>query len=167
MDARNTKVHIAMYGKIPLNRAFCRTCRRFAFVLEGRIQCCNAQVEAGEASSVRRMSDVPSGRKIPRREDAKMILEEQEGRCLYCSRKFGSYVKRRNRVIRLKLNWDHVIPYVYSLDNRARNFVAACHICNSIKRDKIFQTVDEVKIYVQEKIKAKGYEDLFEMQECV
>lgn len=105
-----------------------------------------------------------------------MQLEDQDYRCFYCFRRFGSTVFRdrtkghrlATRVfgesvgfepnrIRLQLNWDHLIPWDYSRNNQNRNFVAACHVCNGIKRDLIFDTEAEARLYVAQRWTEKGY----------
>ncbi len=157
------KYHVAVYGKVAIPRKFCEDCQTFAFVFDDIIQCCDKHIGGSKPRAVKRMSDIATGRKGPGRNAAKKILEEQDGRCLYCERRIGSYMIRHHKMIRLRLNWDHMVPYVYSLDSRPKNFAAACHVCNGIKSDKMFASVEEVKVYVQEKIKAKGYEDLSEV----
>lgn len=52
--------------------------------------------------------------------------------------------------------------YAFVLDgklacNSTPNFVAACHVCNGIKSDKLFQTLDEARVFIQLAREAKGY----------
>lgn len=70
--------------------------------------------------------------------------------CFYCDREFGSVVwVKRERTLRV--HWDHVTPYVHTFDNREVNFVAACQICNGWKSDKVFDTIEEIRGYLQRK----------------
>lgn len=62
-------------------------------------------------------------------------------------------------MIGLKLQWDHVDPWVYSLNNKDQNFVAACQICNGIKSSMIFNSVEEARVYIQGARKTKGYRE--------
>jgi len=52
---------------------------------------------------------------------------------------------------KLCLEWDHQVPYSYSQNNHDANFLPACHLCNRWKSALIFQTVEEVKVYVATK----------------
>src|ERR1700733_14234926 len=120
--------HTALYGNIAIPRAYCSECSTYAFVIDGELKCCDSPYDLGETSRVKRMSDCPAKRGTPSKKWQKHILAEQEHRCFYCNRRFGKTVYRRSRDLRLKLHWDHVNPYAYSLDNRTQNFVAACHV---------------------------------------
>lgn len=66
-------------------------------------------------------------------------------------------VLRDGDPVRLLLNWDHFVPYVHSQNNHGVNFLAACHVCNGIKGDRCFGTVDEAKSYIIAQRIAKGY----------
>ncbi|TLZ87260.1 MAG: hypothetical protein E6K00_05760 [Methanobacteriota archaeon] len=61
---------------------------------------------------------------------------------------FNSAVERKGRLIYLKVNWDHFVPFAYSQNNYAYNFVAACQICNGIKGSSTFRTLEEARVYV-------------------
>lgn len=151
--------HTALYGNIAIPRGYCSECDGYAFIIDGRLQCCDKRIEM-LPEKVLRVSDCPIGRRGPSRKSQKAILEQQDHRCFYCSRRFGQTVWRNSRSIRLVINWDHVNPYVYSLDNRSQNFVAACHVCNGIKSSLLFGGVDEARTHITEKWKDKGYGDL-------
>ncbi len=94
------------------------------------------------------------------------ILAEQRGQCLYCGNVFGDVVVRHKtgKHTVLKLHWDHLIPWVYSQDGRAQNFVASCHVCNGIKGSLVFETITEVRDYVQKQWRAKLIELATEYQ---
>lgn len=128
-------------------------------IIEGRIQCCNAKVDK-EPTANRRMSDVALGRNRPSRIGQKRILKEQGHRCIYCERHFGATMWRGRKKLKLRVTWDHFIPYTYSLNNRLANFVAACQICNSLKGALMFQTLDEARVHVKTKAEAKGFTDV-------
>jgi len=56
--------------------------------------------------------------------------------------------RRRGRPARVKLNWDHVIPFVH-VGNPADNWVAACGRCNGIKSDLMFDSPEAARKYVR------------------
>ncbi len=164
----NPKKHIAIYGNTGIRRELCSRCRRYAFVVSGKMACCDLPVEEPPVESLplKRMSAAPRMvRKRPSRDWQEAILKEQEEKCFYCNLPFESEVYRGNRAITLKLHWDHVNPYVYSLDNKDQNFVAACHVCNLIKHCFIFGSADEARIYITEKRKEKGYTSILPERE--
>lgn len=77
------------------------------------------------------------------------VLERQGGLCLYCDQPFGGTVLRRGRPVRLRLNWDHFVPLAYLAANPGHNWVAACHLCNTMKSYYIFTTVQNVRDHVE------------------
>jgi 5-methylcytosine-specific restriction endonuclease McrA len=82
-------------------------------------------------------------RKLPPRDLAEAILIEQRGCCLYCLLPLDGWIYLGVNSIDLTLNWDHMKPYVYLQDNPDDNWAAACQICNSIKNDLHFVTLEE------------------------
>ncbi len=153
------RVHTAIYGNIALLRGYCSECKGYAFILEGKMACCGER-STDAPERFKRMSDCPEFRRGPSVKWQKYIMAQQHCRCFYCNRTFGSTVYRSTKPVRLKVNWDHINPYTYSLDNRNQNFVAACHVCNGIKSSLIFRSVDDATIYILERWKDKGYTDL-------
>ena len=152
-----SKAGMALYGNIALERGYCKECDTTAFVRNGKLACCGAEFSK-VPDKYYRVSGSPQGRKTPPAAEKRRILEEQENKCFYCDVEFDSLRWRNGRAIRIKLHWDHKLPYAYSQNNHTSNFVAACHVCNGIKSDKVFQTVEEAQIYLQDKRKAKGYD---------
>jgi hypothetical protein len=65
---------------------------------------------------------------------------------------------RNGKPIIIKTNWDHQLPYAFSQNNATSNFVAACHVCNGIKSDRLFKTIEEAQVYLASKRKQKGYD---------
>lgn len=99
-----------------------------------------------------------AARRLPPKWQRDQQLDEQRGRCFYCDRAFGSFVQApTGEVVRLVVHWDHVTPYAYSQNNHGWNFVAACHVCNGIKSDRIFETEDEARTFIQLRWMQKGY----------
>ena len=144
-------MRLALYGNISLPRGRCPACRRTVLIVNGHLACCDAPVSAVEILKSQRMSH-PAEQRVPiSRAEAKRILEEQSNSCLYCQRAFGSKFLRRGQMVRLRLEWDHMVPWCHSMNNRASNYAAACHVCNQTKGDKCFATVDEVSAWVERK----------------
>lgn len=152
-----TNLHLAVYGNTEVWRGFCTQCKRMALIVENEIQCCDAQVVIPDQPPRRkRMSIAENQRRRLKKRQRQACLEDQHYRCLYCEQSFGSIVWYKSKQITLKIVWDHQTPFAFSQDNRECNFVAACHICNAWKSALIFQSVDEVKIYVQQKWETHG-----------
>lgn len=156
---KRTTGHFALYGTTTLPRQFCLECSTYAFVIDNFFKCCGTAVKTETPQTTKRMSNVAIGRKTPCKADQLKILLDQGHCCMYCMRSLGSVVYRKHKAVRLKLNWDHALPYCYSYNNKASNFVAACHICNGIKGSYVFSTFDEARIHIQERWKEKGYSD--------
>ena len=113
------------------------------------------------------MSEIPCNRRGPSTATRKRLLREQDYRCLYCERKFGSTLWKGNREIHLCITWDHSVPLAYSHSNQQANFVAACHICNAIKGSRIFSSIEEIRIHVAQRRKEKGYSEMRPMLETL
>jgi hypothetical protein len=77
------------------------------------------------------------------------LLRDQGYICAYCMIPFGSVIKRRSRLGLSNVNFDHFIPVAYTNGNPLGNWVASCNYCNGIKSALIFDSVDEVREYVE------------------
>ncbi len=151
------RLHLALYGNTAIVRRFCTECEGYAFVLDGVLACCDKPVDKREITKIKRISDcVERRRHFVSRKKQVAILEAQQGCCFYCDRHFGTTVFSGQREIALRIQWDHVNPFTYSLDNRDQNFVAACHICNNIKAALIFKSVDEARTFIVGKWEERG-----------
>lgn len=150
------KTVVALYGNVKILSGYCNDCQRTAFVLDGYIQCCDAPFD-DEPVGYKRAIEAEGRRRLPPIAFRQAQLKEQNHRCFYCERSFGSLVFRRGKPVRLQLQWDHMTPFAYGQDNHSYNFVAACHVCNRIKSSRIFQTLTEARIYIDERWREKGY----------
>ena len=148
---------LSIYGNTAIKRGFCVDCDTYAFVLDDKLQCCDKPFK-GEASKVKREVEPEYRRRVPRKAEQASILAEQDYRCIYCERAFGSQGIRRNKPVTLMVHWDHSIPYTYSANNKACNFVAACHVCNGLKSDLIFRDIDDARLYLKTRRNEKGYD---------
>jgi len=150
---------LTFYGNVQMVRDFCPFCHEWALVRDGERLCCGRRMD-GLPTRIHRMSSPWHGRKLPPKEDRERILDAQDGRCFYCMRRFGMRVYRGGRTTTLKTVWDHQIPWIYSQNNDADNFVAACQVCNGIKRDFCFNGPDEARVYIANKWNTKGYSEI-------
>ena len=126
-----------------------------AFVLDGEMACCGRKAVENPTRFKREVETGPRGRlSVPVRQ---AILAHQDNRCLYCGVTLGDWIMRGTRAVKTKIHWDHMVPYAYSGCSEARNMAAACHVCNFIKHDKVFQTVEEASVYIAAIREAKGY----------
>ena len=147
---------LALYGNVAIPRFWCAACRRDALVLRGVLQCCDTPVTQAP-TIVKRMAEPEFRRRTPAPVEQVAILTAQDNRCLYCLLPFGMRVYRGTRATRLRLEWDHVVPFAYAQDNHARNVVAACHVCNGIKGDHMWPTLDDARAAIATVREAKGY----------
>jgi len=150
------KATIALYGNVALERAVCRECGGWSFVSEGLTVCCDEPVGEAAATKFRRMSQPEARRRLPPIEIRRAILTEQCHRCLYCGLVFGVSVQRGVRTVKVRLVWDHLVPYSLTQNNYAHNIVAACSLCNNIKGALVFQTIEEARDYVMRRRFEKG-----------
>lgn len=145
-------MHVALYGNVGILRGFCPYCKRTAFILDELWSCCDRPCgDIGRVTETKRESQPEQKRGKPSKKRQEEVLRLQNYRCLYCDQVFGSVITYKGKLRILKCVWDHQVPYTYNQDSRDGNFVAACQPCNSWKSGKLFQTVEEVQIYVQAK----------------
>lgn len=147
---------MAVFGNIKLARIWCDDCKINSLVVKGFKQCCD-KPENSILENFKIECQPEDHRRYISKKVKEDILIKQNHRCFYCEKSFGGFVYKNGKAIHLKIAWDHFCPFDYCRDNNPTNFVAACHICNSLKSNYIFQTVDEAKIKIGEKYKEKGY----------
>lgn len=141
------KSHLAVYGNVGIIRAECPGCGDVSLVVDGRSACCAGVVE-DRPETWKRMVEPEFARKQPCASDKRVILSEQDNRCLYCEGRFGSHIWHKGKHVRLIVRWDHVIPFAFNGNNDGHNFAAACQICNAIKSDKIFTSLEEARAHI-------------------
>jgi len=148
---------MALYGNVAIERGFCKKCGTTSFIKNGLFMCCDTSTNE-EPKRFHRESVAPPGRKTPPQVEKEKILKEQEYRCFYCGVLFDSMRFRNGKSLTIKVNWDHQLPFAFSQNNSSSNFVAACHVCNGIKSDRVFRTVEEAQVFLANKRKQKGYD---------
>lgn len=141
---------IALYGNVGLVRTFCQDCQWSTLVLNGIKQCCDKTADE-VVEGVEQIVPPEIIRRTPSRKRRNEILHRQHDLCAYCNRRFGSTQWYKGKQIVLRVNFDHVLPLEFSLNNSLGNFVAACHICNNWKSDHVFNYLEEIQVYVTEK----------------
>jgi len=158
--------HKAIYGDVVLIREWCKACKQYALVVDSKLQCCDKKITIGMISRSRLMVTPKRIRRIPSGTEQREILLRQANRCLYCDLQFGTplWSEKRNKVVFVKIAWDHFVPYSYSFNNKRANFVGACSICNGIKSNKMFETLKDARNYILYTRKKKGYKTLEEVE---
>ena len=139
--------YVAIYGNTTILKGYCNDCNSIAFIKKGILQCCEKSTD-DLPKGFKVESEAQPKRKIPPLEYRKNKLEEQNNKCFYCEIPFGEICYKNEKPIKLKINWDHFVPFDYGYNNGSTNFVASCQICNGIKADKFFDTVESARSYV-------------------
>lgn len=150
MAVTGRKSCLAVYGNVAMVREFCESCGGMALVIDGLLACCDS-VAVGNPERWKRMSEPEYRRDHPTGGGKLAILSFQENRCAYCEVHFGTWVRRNGKPIKLAVRWDHVVPWCFNANNADENFVAACQICNGIKADLIFDTIEAARVYIATK----------------
>src|SRR5262245_15132633 len=153
--------YISLYGSVKLIKAPCRYCNRLSFIIEGRSACCHAP-QFEQPLRYHRESLGHGHRKAPPLWFRRHQLAIQDYQCFYCDRAFQCVVFLGKRRIRLRIEWDHMVPFVYLQTNPAYNFVASCQICKRMKGDLCVVTIEEAVAYVKYTWAKKGYRDTSE-----
>lgn len=144
------------YGNAILHKAKCPDCEQKSIVIKGRSNCCNTPITDNEVTEINRKSITHNSRFIS--QSLKFsILKAQKYKCFYCRLEFGTKVYKKAREIILRAVFDHIIPYFYDQNNKEGNIVASCQVCNHIKSALMFENVEDITDYVQEKWTEKGY----------
>lgn len=147
---------IAIFGRISIERGYCKYCKSEAFIKDGCLLCCGA-IAPKKPTKYKRVSDTSQRRKKPSPEAQQRILLEQLFKCFYCDKPFGALQARGRESFLLEVTWDHRLPYVLFNNSDDDNFVAACQICNSLKRDIVFSTVEDARFYLAHQRLKKGF----------
>lgn len=156
--------HKGLYGNIAIDRAVCPECQEMAFIIRGRMACCDLVVNSKLAKTkpIERMSEPEHRRRQPSMDEQVAILSDQNHRCFWCRTPFDGVAvritRRSQKIVKLMPCWDHVEPFAWSSNNQPLNFVAACSICNGIKSSKMFTTIEETRDYIIKRRARKGWQ---------
>ena len=153
------EIRKALYGSVALLRGYCEHCERYSFVIDGRYQCCDRLVKDPKISGIDRMVEGEKRRSHISGKAKKAAIERQGNKCYWCGKDLqNTYYIRKGRVFKLRTVFDHYVPWIYSRDNSKTNIVAACHLCNIIKNDKMFDDEEQIREHIKRRIEAKGIE---------
>lgn len=145
-----------LYGRVTLLSGVCPRCGYEAFVRNQTFTCCGLRTTE-TAQRWKRMSVSPGRRcYIPKWMVEQLVLE-QGGRCIYCDIRFETAEYRRGRLVRKSVHVDHMTPFSWDANSDIENLSAACSICNGIKSDFLFKTLDDARNYILLQRQAKGY----------
>ena len=86
---------------------------------------------------------------------------EQAGKCLLCEKAFGLFVTNGTRTAKLQPTVEHFEPYSLRRNNNPSNIFAACQICNGLKRDYIFRTLNDARTWMTQRWDEAGWRDGF------
>lgn len=159
-DVMARKVVKSLYGKIALLKGYCKHCGKLAFIIQEELQCCGRPLGVMPIHErIKRESETDLKRGAIPAKLKREILEQQDNKCIFCDSSFGSLAwnDKRKKYIKLKIHYDHFVPWVYSGDNSGPNISASCHICNSLKSDNHFYDLISAKEYLNAKRIRRGY----------
>ncbi len=96
------------------------------------------------------------------------LLTEWGNRCVYCRLPFGlliwksgigsmigsgmntlRYYRSNHAAIVLHVEWDHFTPFTYSDSSADDQFLPACQVCNQLKGDKLFRSIEGAREYLE------------------
>ena len=150
------RAKMALYGNVALERRYCADCCQTTLVVKGNRVCCG-QPSFSKPTRYKRMAEPEPRRRKPSPKAQSACLGAQQNRCFYCDMEFGNVILRNGTPVLLRVEWDHYVPYSHTQDNNALNVVAACQVCNGLKSNLCFGTLDEAKSFLVSKRLAKGY----------
>lgn len=146
------KSHIAIYGKLRVKRTYCNNCHCRTIVTRKMEKLCCGGIYNESPEEYKVIVGKGLGRRRrPSVKTQKELLEKYNYSCCYCERRFDTFIKMDGSFKKIKLAWDHFLPFSYAYNHQDSNFLPACSICNAWKRNGIYQTIDEVKLYVNDK----------------
>ena len=153
----NSAPRISFYGRSALLRKYCCDCKTTSFVLDGYYQCCDKPDEKKEIKYMtERISECFRGSLAA--EFKRKILALQKHRCHYCGLDLSRvwyYIDKYGCAREIRVNFDHFIPASYCANESLENIYAVCNICNRYKSSKIFNSIGELRKYLQETKKIK------------
>lgn len=151
---------LVYFGNVVMPRLKCPSCGRLALVVDGETTCCLTPISKMPEKSWRECESGDLRRRLPPKAARERILDEQDHRCLYCERQFGNAVSHRGNEYILRVTWDHCVPFCHSRNNQTQNYVAACQFCNNWKNDKMFDDLDQIRVYISNKLAVKWHREI-------
>lgn len=77
--------------------------------------------------------------------------------CAYCLLPFGTVVFHAGHEFTQKPVGDHFVPYAFGKRTTVDNLVAACQVCNSIKRALMFESMAHAQRMILARREQKHY----------
>jgi len=138
------------YGSTALYKGWCEDCKGYYFVLHNELQCCDKPFEKPERIELHRDIETGYSRKHISKKIKDKILNRQKYGCFYCGQDLFEPIwsKKSKRYITRKYHIDHLVPWSYSGNDSIGNLVASCSLCNNIKSNLIFDTMEDARNYV-------------------
>lgn len=159
--AEKHKFIVRIYGNTKILAFKCPRAIRDRMAHATEVKCCGNiyRIREGAKLPCYRVTTGGARRKGPTAAVMRAILLEQDDACLYCERRFGTFVTYRDKIKELRPRWDHFRPYCYDQDSSKENFVAACQLCNGIKSSKHFDTVDKARAWINKTLNPRLAEE--------
>lgn len=147
------------YGNVVLPKGYCNFCKDYAFIINNELSCCGRRPSSFSKEKSKRECLSESTRSVIPKKIKAQILDQQDNRCVYCNCTLDGYIwhPKRLKQVKIRVHYDHFVPWVYSGDNHKNNIYASCNICNQIKSDKHFKDVISAREYILDERKQKGY----------
>lgn len=142
-----------IFGNTVLFESTCPSCKEQNLTGSNVVECasCLYEYDAKRISSVEIVVSPKGERRPIPRSIKKQLLEKQNSRCFWCDRLFGTPYERKNKISMLFECGDHKIPFAYLKGNPKDNWVLACNVCNSWKSSKLYNTDEELKLFLKSK----------------
>ena len=144
----------AIYGKASFIKAYCEDCETEAFIINGCYACCDSKYIKDNIDRTIYVTQKSNKRKAITTKERRGLIEQQNNRCFYCDCDLGGYYIRNNTLRKIKAHIDHVHPF--SAVGNATEFVAACNVCNQIKSNKVFSSMDELIDHIKNRKRDKN-----------
>ena len=154
-------MNLSLYGSVPLVKGYCAECRNNAFIIDGKLQCCDTLIEMEKIKSVKRESEGVGSRLTIRFKNK--ILDLQKHKCIICGVDFKAnlFYRKKTRYYKVKIEYDHFIPRSFIPNNEINNIHAMCNLCNQYKGSKMFDTISDAAKYIIAKRENRGLMELY------
>ena len=150
---------LSVYGSVKLNQGICRKCKSRFFILDkkqNRYYCedCLAEMNEDELKLVEKSKGTKVvfhicrkvSRYIPKKTRL-MVYERDDYKCVYCGKDlYDDFICKTSGI-----TVDHFFPFIKGGMQEIDNLNTCCAKCNSVKRDKLFETIEDFKQYLKER----------------
>lgn len=136
----------SFYGENSLLKKYCHSCKQYSFIEDDEFICCGKPITKKKTKIIIKQ-EVSFTKKNYRKRIPEKIKKEffksGKAECTYC----GCDLTLEN------IQFDHFIPFCFNKSNFHKNRVPICGLCNRIKSDNIFNTIEEAKNYIAKRKK--------------